>query len=152
MRGAINLALSGAILAADQLLKAWIRSSFVRTEARPLIGGFVRLTRVHNTGGAFGILPGGSSVFIAVSLVVSIGLAVYLLLGRGDRWARLGAALTLGGAAGNLVDRLVHGYVLDFFELRGFSVLNLADACITIGIFLLLVRSIFGGDEHRARE
>ncbi len=63
---------------------------------------------------------------------------------------KTGLSLVLAGAVGNLIDRLQFGYVLDFFEVRGFSILNLADACITVGVAVILIYSLFGGERHRA--
>ncbi len=142
---------AGLIVGLDRLTKGWAASTLIRSEPRPFLGHVIRLTRVHNVGGAFGIFPGNGTLFIVVSSVVAIGLFVYLLVAdlRG-KLLNAGLALVLAGAIGNLIDRLHYGYVLDFFEVRGFSIFNLADACITVGVGLILVHTFLGGERDRA--
>jgi len=145
------LFLAGLIVGLDRLSKGWAASTLVLSEPRPLLEPVFRLTRVHNVGGAFGIFPGSGTLFIIVSSVVAVGLFIFLL--KGDLRGRLlgiGLSLVLGGAIGNLIDRLDYGYVLDFFEVRGFSIFNLADTCVTIGVGLVLIHTLFGGERHRA--
>jgi signal peptidase II len=103
------------------------------------------LTLVHNPGGAFGLLPEHSGAFIAVSAVVVAALAALLLLGQWRPLGRVGSALLLGGAAGNLVDRVRWGYVLDFLQVPGFPVFNAADVAIVVGAGLLAVALLGGG-------
>ena len=145
------LFVAGLIVGLDRLTKGWAASTLVLSEPRPFLGHVIRLTRVHNVGGAFGIFPGSGAVFIVVSSVVAIGLFVFFLVAdlRG-RVLSAGLALVLGGAIGNLIDRLHYGYVLDFFEVRGFSIFNLADACVTVGVGLILLHTILGGEKDRA--
>ena len=142
--------LTSGLVLLDRLSKAWAARALDIGRPTPLIGDAIRLTRVHNIGGAFGIFPGGGELFIAVSAVVSVVLATLLVVGRiRSILARLGAAIVLAGAVGNLIDRLLYGYVLDFFEIRGFPVFNLADTCITIGAGLIILCVLLGGDRHR---
>jgi signal peptidase II len=116
----------------------------------PLVGNLVRLTRVHNTGGAFGIFPQGQALFLAVSAIVAVSLFLVLVFARDlRRLLRFGLTLVLAGAVGNLIDRAASGYVLDYFEIRGFFVFNVADACISVGAALLVVYALFGGGRHR---
>jgi len=151
MRKLAAFALAGCVIGVDRLLKSWVTAELAPGDLRPLLDGVLRLTRVHNTGGAFGIFPGGGEVFIAVSLAVSAGLAVYILVSARGIWPLLGAGLTLGGALGNAIDRLAQGYVVDYLEVRGFSVLNLADAAVTVGVAILLLCTIIGGRSGSAR-
>lgn len=145
------LLLTSVLILLDRLAKWWASSSLTFGQPTPLLGQSIRLTRVHNVGGAFGIFPGSGELFLAVSGVVSFVLLILLLLGRvRGILARMGAALILAGAVGNLIDRLLYGFVLDFFEIRGFPVFNLADACITVGGGLIILHVLFGGDRHRA--
>jgi len=142
---------AGLIVGLDRLTKGWAASTLILSEPHPFLGQVVRLTRVHNVGGAFGIFPGNGTVFVIVSSVVAMGLFIFLLAAdlRG-KLLKAGLALVLGGAIGNLIDRLHYGYVLDFFEVRGFSIFNLADACVTVGVGLILVHTFFGGEKDRA--
>ena len=149
-------ALSAVLLAADQLTKLWAARSLTLGQPVPLIGNTFRLTRVHNMGGAFGIFPGGTAVFIAVSSIISVVLIALLFSHRvSNRLLRFGASIVLAGAVGNLIDRAIQGYVLDFFELRGFPVINVADACVSIGAALIILYVLFPGrrpqdaDDHQ---
>ena len=145
------LLLTSVLILLDRLAKWWASSSLTVGQPTPLLGQSIRLTRVHNVGGAFGIFPGGGELFLAVSGVVSFVLLILLLLGRvRGILARTGVAIVLAGAVGNLIDRLLYGFVLDFFEIRGFPVFNLADACITVGGGLIILHVLLGGDRHRA--
>ncbi|MBC7220778.1 signal peptidase II [Candidatus Bipolaricaulota bacterium] len=145
MRFVRSLLCAATVLAFDQGTKLWARQSLVLGEVRPLWGDFLRLTRVHNTGGAFGLLPQHTGAFIAVSCAVVLALGAVLVWGSWRRMGRVGSALLLGGAVGNLVDRLRWGYVLDFFEIRGFPVFNVADAAIVIGAGLVALSFLVRG-------
>ena len=145
------LVAAGLIVGLDRLTKGWAANALVLSEPRPLLGHVFRLTRVHNVGGAFGIFPGTGTVFIAVSSVVAVGLFIVLVAADlSGKLLKVGLSLVLGGAIGNLIDRLWLGYVLDFFEVRGFSIFNLADACITVGVGLILIHILWGGERNRA--
>lgn len=133
MRRPFPFLLSLAVVALDQGVKAWATRALTLGVPRPLVGDAVRLTRVHNPGGAFGLFPHNPGAFIAVSVVLVGALGAFLLRGGWRRLGSVGGALLLGGAVGNLVDRLRWGYVLDFLEIRGFPVFNVADAAIVTG-------------------
>ncbi len=101
--------------------------------------GFFRFTHVHNTGSAFGILQGLNTPLIFVSFIGIIVLAlIYRSQPRPSIWLRLSLGLQLGGAFGNLVDRLRLGYVTDFIDIGPWPVFNLADASIVTGLVLLV--------------
>jgi signal peptidase II len=146
----VFFSLSLVLVALDRLLKAWAASALDLSVPVPVLGQVVRLNRIHNVGGAFGIFPRSGILFIAVSSVVSAGLVVFLGFAH-PRSALLktGLSLVLAGAIGNLIDRLTLGYVLDFAEFRGLFIFNLADACITIGIALVLIQVFLRGDRDR---
>jgi len=147
--------LSLLIIGVDQLAKAWVRSTVSLFESRPLIPGLVDLAHVRNEGVAFGLFNSSELqhkwVFTtALALAALAGVTYYARQMRPDeRFARVGLSMILGGALGNLIDRVRSGYVLDFIDVywRGwhFWAFNVADACISIGaIFvfaeLLLVK------------
>lgn len=146
------------ILIADQLTKMFVRDTLVLHESHTVIPGLLDLTHVRNTGAAFGILSSTDFAFkplvmmvVALGALVAIG-AYAVKLGAHERLARTGLALILGGAIGNLLDRIVHGYVLDFVDVYyrdvHFWAFNVADAAITVGAILVLFEVIFSGHHH----
>ncbi len=102
-------------------------------------GGFWALTYSENTGGAFSFLRGHNTVFIVCGILISLGL-VYLIATSEDLTTVHGWAfgLLLGGAAGNLLDRIRHSFVVDFIDFKVWPVFNIADSGISVGIALLL--------------
>lgn len=145
-----SLLIAGVAVGADRVLKWWAGQTLALSESRPLLGHFIRLTRVHNVGGALGIFPGGGELFIAVSIAVSVTVIVILLRDRTTSAVmKVGLALLLAGAVGNLIDRLTYGYVLDFLEFRGLFVNNLADVCVSVGTVLVIIHTVFGGGNDR---
>ncbi len=132
------LLLTLLVLAVDQLSKYMIRINFQPNESLPVIGSFFHLTYVHNPGAAFGLLANKTQVFVGVTVLVAIIiLAAYRYLPPDRPLLRLALALMLGGALGNLVDRLRFGYVVDFLDLRIWPVFNLADMAIVTGVIIL---------------
>jgi signal peptidase II len=144
----LEIAIVVLVIVLDQITKAIVRSRMELYETIPVIPGFFDLTRVHNTGAAFGMLDGADFPLkgVVMSLVAAAalaGLALYALtLGPEHRLTRTGLAAVVGGATGNLIDRLATGYVLDFFDffVRGwhFWAFNVADAAITVGVVLMI--------------
>ena len=115
-------------------------------ESLPLIPHALHLTYVRNRGAAFGLLQGRQSLFIILALGIIAWLVRELAFRpSASRAVRWGCALVLGGAAGNLLDRLRFGYVVDFIDLRVWPVFNVGDSAITIGVTLLILHSVFAG-------
>ena len=132
------------MLAADQLTKALVASRFLPGESVPLIPKVLQLTYVQNTGAAFGLFKGQQLVFVAVSVAVVAWILWEFrrqqgMASRLNLWA---AGLVLGGAVGNLIDRLRLGYVVDFIDVRVWPVFNIGDSAITIGVTLLIWQSL----------
>ncbi len=137
-----------ALVIADQITKALVRQSIALHESVSVIPDYLELTRVHNTGAAFGMFnsmdfPGKTIVLTLVAAMALGGVAWYAAsVPPSDRLARLGVAAILGGAIGNLIDRATAGYVLDFVDAswRGwhFWAFNVADAAISIGVVLMI--------------
>ena len=127
-------------LIADQASKRLILTTFTPGESLPLLPGALHLTYVQNTGAAFGLFKGQQIVFIGVSLLVIVWVAREFLRRPGALTSSTlwGYALVLGGAAGNLIDRLRFGFVVDFIDVRIWPVFNIGDSAITIGVALLL--------------
>ncbi|HEY9643413.1 MAG TPA: signal peptidase II [Coleofasciculaceae cyanobacterium] len=133
-------AVIGLIL--DQLTKFLIVSAFQLGDTLPLIPGVFHFTYVANKGAAFSLFSEKGEWLRWLSLVVSLGLMSLAWLGpRMSRWEQAGYGLILAGALGNGIDRFTAGQVVDFLDFRliRFPVFNLADICINIGIFCLLV-------------
>jgi signal peptidase II len=138
-----------AIIVADQVTKALVRQSMTLHESISIVPDLLALTRVHNTGAAFGMLnaiefPGKTIVLTAVATLALGGVAWYAAtVPVTDRLARVGVACILGGAIGNLIDRATAGYVLDFVDAswRGwhFWAFNVADAAISVGVVFMVL-------------
>ena len=139
--------LAALVLAADQATKQWVLRVYPYWGGgQDIIPGFFTLTYVHNTGGAFGILPGGTLWLALAAAVASVAIVVYTI--RVKKPLSLGLAialgLPLGGAIGNLLDRVRLHFVVDFLYLHAgthqFPVFNVADSAICVGVALLAVR------------
>jgi signal peptidase II len=146
--------LSLLVLIVDQVSKMTVVSSMHLYESITLVP-FFQLTYVHNLGAAFSFLSDAGGwqrwFFIALSSVVSVLISIWLVrLPAALRWQAAGLALVLGGAVGNLVDRVLYGYVIDFLDVYYRSwhwpAFNVADAAITIGAVILLVDSFRNPD------
>ncbi len=145
----LELIVSVIVVILDQITKALVRPALALHESREVIPGFLDLTRVHNTGAAFGMLNAAEFPMktLVLSLVATIalgGVAWYAAtVPLGDRLARLGIAGVLGGAIGNLIDRATSGYVLDFVDAYWgdwhFWAFNVADAAITVGVIFMIL-------------
>lgn len=152
----LGLGIALAVVLLDQATKlaaeAWL------APYRPLaVAPMLNLTLSYNTGAAFSFLHEHSGwqrwLFAGLALVVSVVLVVWLgRLGRSFRWQGLGIALILGGAVGNLIDRLAYGHVIDFIDVYYGSwhwpAFNLADSGITVGAAILIAESVLGGRQR----
>jgi signal peptidase II len=135
------------VILADQVSKLLIARNFEPGQSVSIIGESVRLTFVTNTGAAFGMMRGGSSILLLFSLLMIIGVIIWLFrLTNPPASKRVALALILGGAAGNLIDRARLGRVVDFIDVGYDSIrwpaFNIADSSITVGA-LLLALAIF---------
>jgi signal peptidase II len=153
-RIAAALLLSAGVVAADQIAKAWISARLSPGESIPLIEGLFQIRRIANQGGLFGILRDlpevwRTVVFSGVPLVASAGLLLFLARApASERALRAGLALILGGALGNLIDRLRLGHVVDFLDVywrtHHWPAFNLADSAICVGVGLILLDAFRG--------
>lgn len=143
--------LAVTIYVLDYVSKQWASTSLVYGETLQILP-FMNWTLAHNTGAAFSFLhdAGGWQrwFFVAIAVVVSVGLVVWLArLPAGLRLLPLSITLLLGGALGNLHDRVVQGYVVDFIHVYWqtwhFPAFNIADCGITVGAILMIIDSIF---------
>lgn len=130
------------VVTLDQVTKALVVSNLALYESWAPIESLSHLftiTYTTNTGAAFGILPNKSLVFLVIDVIIIIGLLYYYftLSTKGDWPTRLALGLMLGGASGNLIDRVRQGHVTDFIHFSFWPVFNIADSCIVIGVVLL---------------
>lgn len=140
----VPLLLSFVIIGLDQLSKAYIQSSMPLGMSIPVIRDVFHITYILNPGAAFGILENQQMFFILVGIaILCAAIYFYPILRRSNRWIRYGSALLLGGAAGNLIDRIRHGMVTDFFDFRIWPVFNIADIAIVIGVGCIIYALLF---------
>lgn len=140
---AFLLGIAGFIVVVDQWTKYLVRtqipfagswSPFVWLEP------YIRIVHWQNTGAAFGMLQGFGLVFAILAVIVSIAILYYFPRVSSTEWAmRLAMAMQLGGAVGNLIDRITIGTVTDFVSVGTFAVFNVADACISVGTVILIL-------------
>ncbi|MBP8002692.1 MAG: signal peptidase II [Chloroflexi bacterium] len=138
----IPFLLAGTLLVMDQLSKQFIIANLEVYESMtpiPALASLFRFTHIHNTGAAFGMFPTGSLFFTLIAFVVAIAIVVYTRrLDAGHYLLRIALGMQLGGALGNLVDRLRLGYVTDFIDVIPFpAIFNIADASIVGGVVVL---------------
>ena len=153
-----ELGTMAVVLLLDQVTKYAVRQAIPLGDSTTVIPGFVDLTHVQNTGAAFGLLnnvdvPGKPIVMLVVAGIALLAIAAYgTQLGFQERLARFGLALILGGAFGNLLDRVVAGHVVDFVDVYWgtvhFWAFNVADAAISVGAVFVLLDMIGVGRRH----
>jgi len=140
-----------ALVGADQGLKYWVVSNLELGESAPFLPGIMRLTRLHNYGAAWSSLSGKTLVLLIVTTVLMIAVVVLLVkkivrhpLGKSA------CLLILGGGIGNYIDRIVHGYVVDMFDLQfmSYPIFNLADCFVVVGAILGAVYYLWFYDKY----
>ena len=143
-------------IAIDQLTKAWVVGALPDYQPVDLAGWLApvfSLTSVRNTGIAFGLFPQHVRLFTVLPVIVVVAIAVFRrTVPESDLWAHAALGLVTGGALGNVIDRVLRGYVVDFIDVnfwpfRGWPVFNLADSAVVVGVFLLLVDSFLAQPE-----
>ncbi|HIB29147.1 MAG TPA: signal peptidase II [Candidatus Marinimicrobia bacterium] len=141
------LFITALIITADQISKSLVKSTMTLYDVIPVIPGFFQLNYITNKGMAFGInLPVGISFFSGISLIITCFLVWILWCERKNNLLmRISLALILGGAIGNLIDRILFGEVIDFFDFMvgdfHWYIFNIADSAVTVGIILMLFYS-----------
>jgi signal peptidase II len=151
----LELWLPAVIVVLDQITKAIVRRALPLHASVTIVPGFMDFTHVQNTGAAFGILnasefPLKTVLISAIAVAALIGVAMYAAsLSRDQIAARAGLALIIGGAAGNLLDRVLAGYVIDFVDVYWrdyhFWAFNVADSAITIGAVVMILDMLGAG-------
>jgi signal peptidase II len=131
-------------IAADQLAKMAVVDRLALFERVPVLGTFLRVTNIRNSGAVFGMMKGAGSYFTLFSVIAGGALVVAILFARkSSLLVKIALGMVLGGALGNLVDRLRFGAVVDFIdvgigEAARWPCFNIADAAITVGVVLLI--------------
>lgn len=153
--GRVEIWLPLAVVVLDQVTKWLVRTRIPMYGSVEVIPNFLDLTHVRNTGAAFGFMngidfPGKTIVIALVAICALIGVSLYAgTLAREQLVARLGMALIIGGAAGNLIDRVFMGSVVDFVDAYWgtfhFWAFNVADSAITVGVALMILDMIGTG-------
>ena len=136
------------IVILDQLSKSYIQANMRLGESIPLIHYVFHITYILNPGAAFGLFA--DQTFFVIGLAVTMILAFiyfYPAIKRESAWMKLGIGLLVGGAIGNLVDRIQIGKVVDFFDFRIWPIFNVADIGIVCGAFIIIVAAFFEKDK-----
>jgi len=126
------------VFVADRITKTLVAAAVPYGSEVPVIDRLVGITNVHNSGAAFGIAPALAGIFLLASIVVAIGLTVYVFRNPGNELTFGLLGLILGGTAGNGYERLVNGTVTDFVNFHFWPVFNVADAAVSVGVVLLI--------------
>ena len=135
--------IAAAVVILDQLTKALVRAWLSEGETWPEGFDLIRISHVENSGAAFGILQDGGPFLIASSILGAVIVLIFLRAAPpGDRLYEAALALVLGGAIGNLIDRLFRGTVTDFIDPTHYPSFNVADSSIVVGVFALAVLSL----------
>ncbi len=149
------LGISFFVIVIDQLTKTWATDNLLFAQS-VILTPFLNFTLLHNTGAAFSFLADAGGwqrwFFMGLAAIISIGLFIWILrLSAKQMWLGIALALILGGAIGNLIDRTIYGYVIDFIDLYyqqwHWPAFNVADSAISIGVFMLLIEALFFGEK-----
>lgn len=146
-----GFALAVLVLVFDQITKLWALGALQSPPVRIAVLPFWDFVLVWNRGVSFGLFGGGAVPPLALAAVtgaIALGVAIWLTRAQ-SWWTVIAAGLVLGGAVGNIIDRLTYGAVVDFIDWHaygyGWPVFNIADAAITLGVGVLIAESLFGG-------
>src|ERR671917_2337441 len=136
------VAIATAVFFLDQGIKSLVEDSMRVGQSISVVPGLLDLTYIKNDGGAFGILGGSRLLLLAGSAVAVVVVLWLLFSGKPTRLATIGGGLILGGAAGNLLDRLASGEVTDYVHFSFWYIFNAADTAIVVGVGLLLLSAL----------
>lgn len=132
----------------DQLSKYYIQSSMTLGESIPILPNIFHITYILNPGAAFGLFANQTFFFIVLAvLMIAAVIYFYSAIKRESTWMQVGIGLLLGGAIGNLIDRIQIGMVVDFFDFRIWPIFNIADVGIVCGAFIIVITSFFAKEK-----
>lgn len=144
--------ISVLVLLLDQITKLIVKTKLPLYESKQVLGEFLLLTHVQNTGAAFSISlgnPATNRIFFVIVTMIALGFVVYLIIRSTSALQRISLCFIIGGALGNLIDRILYGYVTDFldadfpdFIMQRWPVFNIADSAIVIAMALLILDMI----------
>ena len=150
-------ALAAVILIVDQLTKNWAVANLPELDPQPFLGEVLQLTLLYNSGAAWGMGAEITPVVTCLQIAIVIGVIVFAVRSVRSPWYALALGLIMGGALGNIHDRLLrapgpfHGAVVDFLELPNWPVFNVADMAVVGGAILVIALGLFGLDADPAR-
>lgn len=152
----VCLLISAALICVDQLTKFFVVQNIAPEgggipNAIPLIEGFLDITYVENTGMALGLLENQRWIFIPLTIIGMLALGIILFRYKKHNFWSYGAiTLLIAGGIGNLIDRIIKGYVVDFISVSFFPyVFNFADCCVTVGAVMLILAVIFSERQEK---
>jgi len=136
-------------LIVDQAIKFFVSSKLILNQSNIIIKDFLNITYVQNTGAAFSLFSGNKWLLIVIGLLALVGLSIYIYkLADITDFDMFTYSLLLGGILGNLIDRIIHGYVIDYISLNifgyHFPIFNFADMCIVISVVLIFIGMLKG--------
>jgi len=136
-------------LIVDQAIKFFVSSKLILNQSNMKIKDFLNITYVQNTGAAFSLFSGNKWLLIVIGLLALVGLSIYIYkLADITDFDMFTYSLLLGGILGNLIDRIIHGYVIDYISLNifgyHFPIFNFADMCIVISVVLIFIGMLKG--------
>jgi signal peptidase II len=149
-----------AVITIDQVTKVWILHNFALHESKVMIPDFFNLTYITNNGAAFSMLAGQPALWRQIFFIGAAGVALVFIwmaqrsFGRTSALYTVALALIAGGAAGNLIDRIRFGFVIDFLDffmgVHHFPAFNIADSAITVGVTLFIINNLLL-ERHQAK-
>lgn len=149
----LYLLLAAIVVGADQLVKAWTVANFNLGDSQTVLDGVFSFYYLHNTGGAFSILEGNMVFFTIITIAALIAAIYYLAKHVHDsKWLTIGMSLFIAGAAGNFIDRIRQGYVVDMFrfDFIDFPIFNVADVSLVIGVIMIFIYLLLEEKKERA--
>ena len=127
-----------AVFVLDRVTKTLVSAQVPFGTEVSVIGRFVGITNLHNSGAAFGLAPAGAGFFLVAAVAIAVGLVVYVARTPGDLWTDAALGLIMGGTLGNGYDRIMFGTVTDFINFHFWPVFNVADSAVSIGVVALI--------------
>ena len=127
-----------AVFVLDRVTKTLVSAQVPFGTEVSVVGRFVGITNLHNSGAAFGLAPAGAGFFLVAAVAIAVGLVVYVVRTPGDLWTDAALGLIMGGTLGNGYDRIMFGTVTDFINFHFWPVFNVADSAVSIGVVALI--------------